>query len=47
MFIKKASLIGAALCGIFADTAFAQSNVWLIGEIAPLTGPGATVGSRI
>lgn len=47
MFIKKASLIGAALCGIFADTAFAQSNVWLIGEIAPLTGPGATVGTRL
>ncbi len=47
MSMKTASLVSAAVCGFLAGPALAQSNVWVIGEIAPLTGPGATVGTRL
>ena len=43
----KTALLAAIASSVLACSASAQSNVWLIGEVAPLTGPGATVGTRL
>ena len=43
----KTTVLAAVASSLLACSASAQSNVWLIGEVAPLTGPGATVGTRL
>ena len=38
MSMKK-RLLSLTMATILAGPAYAQSNVWLIGEVAPLSGP--------
>jgi ABC-type sugar transport system substrate-binding protein len=45
--VRKALFLAALTTSLPAGSALAQSGVWLIGEVAPLTGPGATVGTRL
>jgi branched-chain amino acid transport system substrate-binding protein len=40
-------LIALAVTAALAFPAAAQEKLWLIGEVAPLTGPAATVGTRL
>ena len=40
-------LIALALTAALAAPVAAQQKTWLIGEVAPLTGPAATVGTRL
>lgn len=45
--VRKALFLAALTTSLPAGSAVAQTGVWLIGEVAPLTGPGATVGTRL